>query len=251
MIAIFTKMLNGLRDSVFARNAIGMAALLVAYYIPDRFSIIERTGINKLLPYFFLLLMYGWIVFHNRILFEGLYLNGRKRAYLTWFVGGMVVSSVAMHVVLVTQFGQLETLSKIVTFWVFTLTGLGVYVILKFLHLIHTKAEGPDVKAASDVTFFTCTIDGNERQIPLTDLYYVESLENYVKLITKQKNHIVRLSLKEAEKKLPKSFLRISRSHIVNTRHIETHQGNIITLRGERLKIGKVYKRHVEEKLGL
>jgi len=47
-----------------------------------------------------------------------------------------------------------------------------------------------------------------------------------VKVITARKTHLVRLSLKEAESKLPKpQFLRISRSHIINTFCVQTING--------------------------
>jgi DNA-binding LytR/AlgR family response regulator len=92
-------------------------------------------------------------------------------------------------------------------------------------------------------------VDGEEKQIPLDQILYVESLENYVKVNTAQKTHLVRLSMKEAEAKLPKPFLRISRSHIVNTSRIEAVDQTNVKINGQFFKIGKVYKRYVEEQL--
>lgn len=76
-MAIFAFMYKGLLKSVIWRNLVGALALVIAYYIPDRYWIETRAGLDKFLPYLFLLLMYAWIVFHNRLLFEGLYLNNR------------------------------------------------------------------------------------------------------------------------------------------------------------------------------
>jgi hypothetical protein len=240
---------KGLLKSVVWRNVLGAIALLIAYYVPDRISLDDRVGANKFLPYLFLLLMYGWVVFHNRILFEGLYLNNRTRTYFLRTLGGMVISSTIMHIVLVYRFNQSETLSKILTFWVFTITGLGIYVMFKFLHLIQNKSKNPAVRPAETTEFFIFFAEGSEKQLLLSDILYLESLENYVKVFTKQKSYIVRQSLKEAEQKLPKYFLRISRSHIVNTRFIESAKAESLTINGALFKIGKVYKRYVEEQL--
>ncbi|GHM99571.1 hypothetical protein WSM22_10610 [Cytophagales bacterium WSM2-2] len=244
-------MKGSLLKSVFWRNALGIAALLIAYFIPDRFSISERAGFAKFSPYLLLLLMYGWIAFHNRILFERLYLEGKKRVYFLWAIGLMIFSSVNMHLVIVYGFDEPETLSKILSFWVFTITGLGIYVIFKYQDTIQKKAEAVSSRPDSSVQFFSCFVDGLEKQIPLNTITHFESLENYVRVFTQQKILVVRLSLKEAEQKLPKSFLRISRSHIVNTQFVESVQSDSLKINGQIFKIGKVYKRYVESELAV
>jgi hypothetical protein len=241
--------------SALWRNVMGVAALLIAYLIPDRLSWSQRNGFDRFSPYLFLLLMYGWIVFHNRVLFEGMYLSNKKRAYFIWTALHMIFSSTIMHVVLVYGFDQTDTISKILTFWVFTITGLGIYVIFRFLHIIEGKKpvrrNVTDTNAIS-ITHFSCIVDGSEKQIPLGDILYLESLENYVKVITSKKTHIVRLSLKDAELKLPKPlFLRISRSNIINTDFMISIDQDSITINGQSLKIGKVFKRYVEEQLSM
>lgn len=240
-------------QKVLVRNGLALIGLLVAYYIPDRFSFLQREGFARFSPYLFLLLMFGWIIFHNRILFERLYLSGRKQAYLLWTIAGMTFSSLNMHLILAYGFHQTDTLPKILTFWVFTLTGLGVYVI--FLYLQTVQYGKPNEKILPDsnsvqVTHFNCTVDSEEKHIPLDQILYVESLENYVKVNTEKKTHLIRLSMKEAEAKLPRPwFLRISRSHIVNTSLIEAIDQANVKINGQFFKIGKVYKRYVEEQL--
>jgi DNA-binding LytR/AlgR family response regulator len=56
--------------------------------------------------------------------------------------------------------------------------------------------------------------------------------------------------MKEAEDKLPTpAFIRISRSHIINTMYVVSFEGETIKTRDHTLKVGKVYKRYVEERL--
>jgi hypothetical protein len=235
--------------SVVWRNVIGAAALLIAYYIPDRFTVHQRDGFAKFIPYLLLLVMYAWIVFHNRVLFENLYLKNKKRTYFLWTIGLMAFSSMNMHFVIVYGFDASETLSKILSFWVFTITGLGVYVIFKYQDAILNRQKVVPPRTDDSIAFFNCTVDGVEAKIPFDDLFYIESLENYVKVFTKGKTFIVRMSLKETEQRLPKSFLRISRSHIVNTRFVETAEADAIRVKDQVFKIGKVYKRYVEDQL--
>jgi hypothetical protein len=243
---------KAVQQQVLLRNSLALIALLVAYYIPDRFSFVQREGFARFSPYLFLLLMFGWIVFHNRILFERLYLSGQKQAYFLWTLTGMTFSSLNMHFILVYGFHQTYTLPNILTFWVFTLTGLGVYVIFLYLRTIQDGKSNEKILTESNgvqATHFNCIVDGVEKKIPLNQILYVESLENYVKVNTAQKTHLVRLSMKETEAKLPKPFLRISRSHIVNTSRIEAVDQTNVKINGQLFKIGKVYKRYVEEQL--
>jgi len=236
-------------NSFFGRNALGVLALMIAFFIPDRFSIELRTGFAKYSPYLLLLLMYGWIVFHNRILFDRLFLTGKRPSYFMWTIGLMAVSSVNMHLVITKAFHETDSLSKIIGFWVFSITGFGMYVFFKYLAVIQRKLPVPSPRQDGSAEFFSCTVDGRENQIPFAAILYFESLENYVRVVTQQKKYLVRLPLKEVELKLPKSFLRISRSHIVNVGFVEHVEADRLKIQGQILKIGKVYKRYVEVEL--
>ncbi len=240
--------------NVLARNGLALFALMLVHYIPDRFFWKERSSFDRFVPYLFLLTMFGWIVFHNRILFGKLYLKGKKKAYFTWTLFIMLFSSINMHIILRFVFHQTDTLTKILGFWIFTVTGLGVYVIFLYLRTVNARNQVQNNLSTINetrATHINVVVDGMEKQIPLHEVLYVESMENYVKLFTSDKKmHLVRISLKEAEFKLSKpGFLRISRSHIINTSYVEGFDQNNIQISGKLFKIGKVYKRYVEEQL--
>ncbi|MBI3220868.1 MAG: LytTR family transcriptional regulator [Bacteroidetes bacterium] len=236
---------------VLWRNALGLSALLIAYYIPDRPSLAHRQGFDAFSPYLFLVLMYGWIIFHNTFLFSRLYLQGKTKTYLLWTLLLLAFSSINMHLVLMYLFHQANTLPHLLSFWVFTLAGLGVYVLFRYVHLIQPAQPAlPKSDENSSPTFLHCSIDGLERQIPLRQIQYLESLENYAKIVTEQKTYIARLSLKDAEAKLPRpAFLRISRSHIVHTAFITRTTSDEVFIQHQSFKIGKVFKRYVVEHL--
>jgi hypothetical protein len=238
-----------------ARNALGFLLLAAVHYASDQYSFHQREGLDKTSPYIFLLLMYGWIVFHNRILFERLYLRGKKLAYAIWTALFMLASSVNMYLIIHNVYHIARTLPNILSFWVYTITGLGIYVIFRYLHIIEVRPSekkpdpGRQQGGAGAGHHFICTIDGIRKTIPCQEISFIESLENYIRIHGTQKKYLVRLTLKEAEERLPRSFIRISRSHIVNAAHITGQEGEIIQINELNFRIGKVYKRFVEDQL--
>ena len=238
--------------NIVLRNLAGLLVLVGAHYASDQYYFHQRTGFNKTSPYVFLLFLYGWIVFHNRFLFERMYLKGKRAAYLFWTILVMTVSSFNMHFTLQYGFDVSYTLPHILSFWVYTFAGLGVYVMSKYLGG-STKENLPAIVTSTDAlkpTTFTFLSEGIKREIALSSVIYVESLENYVKVITSQKTFLARLSLKEAEDRLPKpEFIRISRSHIVNSGYLSLNGPDAVKVKEHNFRIGKVYKRYVEEQL--
>jgi LytTr DNA-binding domain len=236
------------------RNILGLSALLLVYYIPDRFALQQREGFKQGAPYLLIIGLYAWIVFHNRYLFDRLYLTGRKRQYLIWTALFMIGGSINMYLVIVYGFGDYDTLPQILSFWIFTVTGLGIHVLYRYRSrfAIGQDTFEPPPTVTNKVSHFIFVLDGKEHQVPVEKIQYVESLENYVRLITTDRIYLIRLSMKEAETKLPRPmFLRISRSHIINTNLVSSIQGDSIRINNQDLKIGKVYKRFVEEQLAL
>ena len=244
-------------NNVWVRNLIGLLLLILVHYVSDQYSIERRSGFARFSPYLFLVLLYGWLVFHNRILFERLYLRNQKVAYVGWMLAGIGISSFNMNFVLQTYFGVTRTLPYIVSFWVYTVTGLGVYVLYRYLQLHHIQTTVPQpIEAISSTTrsvesdYLECMVNGERQTIPLSTILYIQSLENYLTIVTKPKTYITRLTLKEAEGRLPKpQFIRISRSHIVNVAQLETVDQDTVRIGGKELRIGKIYKRYVVEQL--
>jgi hypothetical protein len=232
------------------RNILGLVALLLVYYVPDRFYLGQRPFLQQITPYILIVGLYAWIVFHNRVLFDRFYLAGKKREYFMWTALIMIIGSINMHLTIVYGFNEVDSLSRILSFWIFTVTGLGVYVLFRYRNRFNENSFSKSTPAMNSISHFIFSMEGTEYNIPVEDILYAESLENYVRLVTTKRKYLIRLSLKEAEQRLPQpGFLRISRSHIVNTSRIGSRQPDVIQVGDQELKIGKIYKRFVEEKL--
>lgn len=87
-------------------------------------------------------------------------------------------------------------------------------------------------------------------QFNLNEIWYLESLGNYVKIWNEQKYILTPRTLTSFEEQLPaEHFVRIHKSFILNKKFVNYIDGNIIRLRnGKELPLGKNY-RHVVKQL--
>ena len=85
--------------------------------------------------------------------------------------------------------------------------------------------------------------------LSVDQVLYLESLENYVKVVTDSRTYVTRLTLKQGEEILP-DFVRISRSHLINPQRLDSTSPDQVTVGGRPLRVGKVYKKYVAEMLG-
>lgn len=91
-------------------------------------------------------------------------------------------------------------------------------------------------------------IDGVQTELSPDDLYYTESLGNYIKLVCKTRTHLVLMPTRDLESLLPTGkFVRIHKSYIVNTAAIENTDYETVTIKGNTLPVGKTYKKYFME----
>ncbi len=96
--------------------------------------------------------------------------------------------------------------------------------------------------------------DGRVRFIPASEILWIESDANYLKLHTQKEAIMIRETLTNLSKKIdPAKFLRLHRTVIVNTEHIKElkpwfNDEYVAILRnGTQLPIGRTYKKSVNE----
>ena len=96
------------------------------------------------------------------------------------------------------------------------------------------KQAGPVVRIRSG---------GNEHQIPVTDILYVESDGEYVKYHTRKGRFMALGSLKKLAEVLGDEFVQIHRSYVINRAFVTSKSRQHIELTGQRMiPIGKTYK---------
>ena len=80
-------------------------------------------------------------------------------------------------------------------------------------------------------------------KVNFSDILFVEGLKDYVILQLGEQRIITRMSLKAVFDLLPKdSFLRVNKSYIVNTAHIDSFDNNDIFIKSYEIAIGNSYR---------
>ena len=87
-------------------------------------------------------------------------------------------------------------------------------------------------------------------KVAMDDILYVESLKDYIKVVTKNKTLITKHSISLLEENLPgNNFLRIHRSFIVAINKIESYNTELIEIGKQELPISRMYRHEVERVL--
>jgi len=83
--------------------------------------------------------------------------------------------------------------------------------------------------------------------VKIDSILYIKSESNYSTLYTKGKNIMSLINLKDLQEKLPAEFLRIHRSYIVNSNHIEYYTTEEVSVEGKQLPVSGKYRAAVKE----
>lgn len=86
-------------------------------------------------------------------------------------------------------------------------------------------------------------------KIPYDDIVYIESLSDYIKLITVQDEIMSKEKISNLASRLPDIFLRIHRSFIINTDRIKNISSGEVMVDDVTLTIGRSYRKAVKESL--
>lgn len=87
-------------------------------------------------------------------------------------------------------------------------------------------------------------------KVELSDILYVESIKDYIKVATSKKTVVTKQQIGHFYSKLPSSnFIRPHRSFLININKIEAYSNSIIEIAGIKFPIGRNYKEDCLTKL--
>ncbi len=108
-------------------------------------------------------------------------------------------------------------------------------------------SELPATTAADSIYFRS---DRKMVKVSMDDILYVESLKDYIKVVTKYKTIITKHAISSLEENLPKNnFLRIHRSFIVALNKIDSYSSELVEVGKKELPISRMYRYEVEKVL--
>lgn len=104
-------------------------------------------------------------------------------------------------------------------------------------------------KATESFVYFRA--DRKMIKVMLSDILYVESMKDYVKIITRHETIVSRQSISSVEAMLPATeFTRTHRSFIVSLKNIKSFTPELIEINATEIPIGKIYRNSVLKVLG-
>lgn len=103
--------------------------------------------------------------------------------------------------------------------------------------------------AINNQTHITVKTNRQNQQIELSNLLFIESLDDYVKLVTETETFTTREKISKLEEGLPDNFIRIHRSFIVNKQKVKSYKSTTVEIQNQTLPISRTYKSRVLEEL--
>ncbi len=97
--------------------------------------------------------------------------------------------------------------------------------------------------------FIYLRADRKNIKINLDDLLFIESLKNYIKVVTRDKTIVTKHSISVLEENLPSTFIRIHRSFIIAKNKIESFTHDFIQIGKYELPVSRSYRNEVEKML--
>ena len=84
-------------------------------------------------------------------------------------------------------------------------------------------------------------------KVALSDILYIESIKDYIKVVTVTNTIITKQSISSVEEILPKEmFIRIHRSFIIALNKIESYSHELVWIAKQELPISRMYRHEVE-----
>jgi DNA-binding LytR/AlgR family response regulator len=99
-------------------------------------------------------------------------------------------------------------------------------------------------------SFIYFKVDKKMVKTRIADILYIESIKDYVKVRTADKEIVTQQKISYLDESLPRTqFLRIHRSFIVNTDHIDAYTATDVEISKFKVPIGRNYKNDVMKAL--
>ena len=118
----------------------------------------------------------------------------------------------------------------------------------KIFNTARSNGQSSNPSSGEEVNnqFVFVKADRKNVKIFLNDIIYIESIKDYVKVVTSEKSYLSYLKIGYLEEKLPSDkFIRIHKSFIINIEQIKSYTPIEIEMPGNTIPIGRYYKQRI------
>ena len=180
-----------------------------------------------------------------RYLFKGHYFRFSLYAFLTTMLSIYVEMMIVLFAYIYLAHYSYEDMIPRTTNIIDLGVGMYFVVFLSTLVYLVKRWSGKTEHIISGKKYLVIRVNREQVRLPVDEIQYVESLDNYVKVITANGHFITKEKISELEGKLEGQFLRIHRSFLVNREKIESYTRESMKLNGMELPISRTYKKEV------
>ena len=114
----------------------------------------------------------------------------------------------------------------------------------------HNQLMTKEDQSEPSNAFLYFRVDRKMVKVFFNDILFIESLKDYIKIVTASKSIVTKYVLSTLEEMLPSNaFLRVHKSYIVNISKIESYNADSIQIQKNELPIGRLYKFEVNRVL--
>lgn len=118
----------------------------------------------------------------------------------------------------------------------------------KITQQVHIQKGFQSDEHGNEDSYFFLKVDKKLVKIIYNEIYYVESLKDYIKVFTTTGNYLAHKSLTSFTEELPNDrFIRVHRSYTIAVDKIVSIEGNSVEINSQRIPIGRKYVSHVKK----
>ena len=111
-----------------------------------------------------------------------------------------------------------------------------------------TEQSTETTQPSTEKSFIFLKVDKKLIKIKFEDIYFIESLKDYIKVFTKTGDYLAHKSLSGITEELPSNqFLRLHRSFTVALDKIQALEGTSVLVSEKRIPIGRKYINHAKD----
>lgn len=120
----------------------------------------------------------------------------------------------------------------------------------KITNIVNLEKEKSTDTSLKEEPHIFLKVDKKLMKIKLNDILYIESLKDYIKVITRVGDYLVHKSMTSISEELPQeNFLRIHRSFNIAINKITSIEGNSVEIANRRIPIGRNYLQIAKHKI--